>query len=415
MNPSICEQPLISIWVPLSNPSKTHLQILHYNSPFSFAKCFSSKSSSSSAAVSVATQDELHQSFMVSYLINSCGLSPQRADAVFRIYGPWWRFDGPEKPDSILAFLRDHGFQDDEIVKVISTNPRILTCTKKTLLPKLEFFYSMGLTKRDLPDFLVKTSFLRHGLDSYLIPLYRLLKDVLESDRKVVLAMKRLRFVLRQKNYKNLVPNLALLKEIGVPSSKVASFVGAFPVGLLIDPVEFQGLVDKVKALGFDVTKTVFVLALRAFSPAYRTTRDRCTEIYMEWGFSREDIMSASNKNPQCLLLSENKLRGTLEFLIGKMGLQVQAIVKCPAVLTKSLDERIIPRCSVIYVLVQKGLIKKNWTLSAVAFPVDSSFLHRFVNRHQHIALHLMLVYQRKVDPFKDSCALIGEMEQPIP
>ncbi|GAB2245396.1 hypothetical protein Droror1_Dr00000889 [Drosera rotundifolia] len=417
MNPLICETPLIPFWGSLNKPSNTqltHLRILQNHSSYSFPKCLSSKSKSSSSLSSVAAQDEHKQSFLVPYLINSCGLSPQRAIAVFRTYGSKFRFDGPEKPDSILAFMRSHGFNDDDISNVINADPSTLIYTEKNLLLKLQFFYSIGFTKKDLPTFIAKSVLWRHSLDGCLVPLYMLLKDELESDRDLVIAMKRLGLCRRMRSYKNLRANLALIKEAGVPSSKVALVLKTLPAILLIDPDELRGIVDEVKVLGFDVTKSIFTYALHAFSSGYRTTRERCTEIYTEWGFSHEDIQSAFKKWPRCLLLSENKLRAVMEFLVDKMGVQVEAIVKCPYVLSLSLEERIIPRCSVIYVLVQKGLLdQKDWKLSSVAFPSEKDFLNRFVNKNQDIALHLLKVYEGEVDPFKDYPALIGEMEKP--
>ncbi|KAL9267757.1 hypothetical protein AKJ16_DCAP13091 [Drosera capensis] len=85
-------------------------------------KCFSSKSSSSSSAVAAvaSTQDERQQSFMASYFIDSCGLSAQRAVDASRIYANKLRFDTPEKPDSMLAFLRNNGFTGDDIAMLLS-------------------------------------------------------------------------------------------------------------------------------------------------------------------------------------------------------------------------------------------------------------------------------------------------------
>ncbi|GAB2217266.1 hypothetical protein Droror1_Dr00000438 [Drosera rotundifolia] len=145
MNSSICEAPLVSNWCPLISPritQLTRLRILRYNSSFSFVKCFSSKfsSTSSAAAVVASTQDELQQSFLASYLIDSCGVSPQRAVDLSGIYANKLRFDTPEKPDSMRASLRNSGFTDDDITKLISYDPVLLSYSEETLLPKIHFF-----------------------------------------------------------------------------------------------------------------------------------------------------------------------------------------------------------------------------------------------------------------------------------
>ncbi|GAB2228032.1 hypothetical protein Droror1_Dr00009861 [Drosera rotundifolia] len=410
MNSSICEAPLVSNWCPLISPRNTkliRLRILRYNSSFSFVKCFSSKFSSAAAAVA-STQDELHQSFLASYLIDSCGVSPQRAVDLSGIYANKLRFDTPEKPDSMRASLRNSGFTDHDITKLISYDPVLLSYSEETLLPKIHFFYSIGFTQKELPFFLAKSGLLRHSLNDYIIPLYSMLKDELETEREIVVCMKRLGYVIRKTGYKNIRPNLTLLKEVGVPSSKLAYFVRAYPADLIFHPNDFRGIVDEVKALGFDVTKIFFVHGVHALCPRYETVRDRCSEIYIEWGFSQEDILSAFRKWPQCLLLSENKLRDSLDFLIGKIGCQVEAVVRNPVIVTYNLDERVIPRCSVIHVLTKKGLVRSDLTLGYILNQSEKCFLNRYVYKHTAISSVLLEVYQRKVDPFKELLSVIS-------
>lgn len=389
------------------------MQIVQCNSPFSLTKFFSSNSSSpSSSATTVATQDELQQSFVVSYLINSCGLSPKSAASVYRTYAHKLRFDSTEKPDSMLAFLRKHGFTDADITRMVTSDPMGLLYSERTLLPKLQFFYSKGFTKLNLPSFIVKSGIWRHSLHGHIIPLYRLLKDDLISDKELFVAMKHLSFPLRKRGFKNIRPNLAFLRGVGVPKEKMMSLLRRTPAVLLTDPEELRRIVNEVKALGFDVTKSLFILAMHALTSGYKTTRERCTQIYMERGFAQEDIMSAFMKWPQFLLLSEKKLRSTLDFLMDKVGCKVEAIVTYPNTLTFNLDDRIIPRCSVAHVLVQKGLFKKDWSLSTIVILSESDFLDRFVTKHRDIVPDLLMVYQRKVDPFADSNALLGNMEK---
>ncbi|GAB2230223.1 hypothetical protein Droror1_Dr00014481 [Drosera rotundifolia] len=82
-------------------------------------------------------------------------------------------------------------------------------------------------------------------------------------------------------------------------------------------------------------------------------------QIYKEWGLSKDDILSAFLKAPQCVLFSEKKLRETLDFLVNKRGCQAEAIIQTPQILLYSLEKRFIPRCSVIHVLIQKGFVRK--------------------------------------------------------
>ncbi|KAL9253742.1 Transcription termination factor MTERF15, mitochondrial-like protein [Drosera capensis] len=391
----------------LGDTQLTHLPSLGIYSSYSFCKSFCSKSPSSEepeAKATAAAEDEKRRSFVVSYLINSCGLSPERAVSKSRCSCYKLRFESSKKPDEVLAFLRNHGFTNEDITWMVISDPRVLLCKEENLSAKFEFFYSIGFTKQDLPAFISKVSIWRKSLGGFMIPLHRLLKNVLRSDEDVVHALKNMGWLLKKTGgYKGLEPNIALLKEIGVPSSKISLLMRLTPFVVLFKPDKFRKLVYEAKALGFDVSKSSFIQAIPALNSGYVTTRDRCMQIYKEWGLSKDDILSAFLKTPQCLLFSENKLRETLDFLVNKMGWQPEAIIQTPQILLYSLEKRLIPRCSVIHVLIQKGLLGKGRGLLYALVSSEKRFLDRFVYNYDHIASQLLLVYQRKADPFKET------------
>ncbi|GMH15357.1 hypothetical protein Nepgr_017198 [Nepenthes gracilis] len=364
---------------------------------------------------SSASKDELCQSFLVSYLINSCGLSSERAVCISLRHGVKLKFDSAKKPDSILSFFRNHGFADTHISKIISSDPLLLSCQdpEKILLPKFEFFYSIGFTKQDLPQFLHSNpTFLRRSIRDHVIPLYSIIRSVLHTDAKVVATMKRAGWGLHRYVNRDLGPNVAYLKEAGVPRSKIALLLRGYPSDLLLKHAEFCKSVDKVIDLGFDASMTVFVVAVHALNKGYNFTRDRCSKIYREWDWSDEDIVTAFRRHPGCLLLSEKKLTRTLDFLVNKMGCRAGQIAKCPSVLFRSLERTIIPRCSVVQVLLIKGL-KKDWSLSYVLSATEKIFLERFVTRYYDIVPQLMSVYQQKLLPYEAYGAEITEAKQP--
>ena len=93
--------------------------------------------------------EDAKRSFTVSYLINSCGLSPEIANSVSEKVN----FPNPTRPDSVLSLLRDHGFANLHISKLVSKCPKLLLAKPdKTLLPKLDFFRSLGLSSTEVVD-----------------------------------------------------------------------------------------------------------------------------------------------------------------------------------------------------------------------------------------------------------------------
>ncbi|KAF2322036.1 hypothetical protein GH714_005921 [Hevea brasiliensis] len=117
---------------------------------------------------------------------------------------------------------------------------------------------------------------------------------------------------------------------------------------------KFAEVVKKVMNLGFDPSKVVFVIAVIVFHTMSSKT----------W---------------------EHKM-------------EAAAVARVPNILSYSLERRIMPRCSVVRVLLLKGLIKTGIHLSAVLMPSEKTFLESFVIKHQEQLPQLLDLYQGKMN-----------------
>ncbi|XP_059625741.1 transcription termination factor MTERF8, chloroplastic-like [Cornus florida] len=359
---------------------------------------YTETATSASVITPISSKSSSNQdSYTVSYLINSCGLSPETAiSASEKLH-----FETPEKPDSVIRLLRNHGFSKTQIAILVRKRPVLLLAhPEKTILPKLEFFQSIGVSRTDLARTLsLDPTLLTRSLENQIVPNYNFLKSVLQSNQKVVAAMRRTSWLFLQDHTKNLVPNIAVLRELGVPESCIILLLAHYPEAILQKHEQFSEIVTEVKKMGFDPLKSTFVLALHAISGKGSELRwNRCYEAYKKWGWSKDDILSAFRKHPHCMILSEKKITAAMDFFVNNMGWQSTMIARCPVVLFFSLEKRIIPRCSVIQVLSSKGLMKKDLSLSTVLLPVEKSFLDRFVTKYEEELPELLSVYQGKVD-----------------
>ncbi|CAL9004567.1 unnamed protein product [Prunus brigantina] len=76
--------------------------------------------------------------FTVTYLINSCGLSPKAAISASKKV----ELQTPERADSVLALVRNHGLSEAQLSKFVRLHPEVLLANpEQTLLPKLRFFH----------------------------------------------------------------------------------------------------------------------------------------------------------------------------------------------------------------------------------------------------------------------------------
>ncbi|KAJ9178531.1 hypothetical protein P3X46_010409 [Hevea brasiliensis] len=347
-------------------------------------------------------------SFIVSYLVNSCGLTLKSALSISKTKGIC--FQTPERPDSVLRLFKEHGFTNSQISKIVKGRPQLLLAQpEKTLLPKFEFLRSIGVSRSGLSIIANRNPvLLSRSIERYLIPLYEILKSVLISDEKVVVALKRMgrNFCLY-----SFPKNLSLLRGLGVSQSSISYLVSQCPSLMCQEVGKFAEGVKKVVNLGFDPSKIKFAEAVLVFYTMTHKTWEHKMEVYRRLGLSEDEICLIFRKHPRCMALSEKKVMGTMDFLVCKMGWQPAAVTRVPNILGLSLEKRIMPRCSVVRVLLLKGLIKGDVYLSSVLLPSEKLFLERFVINYQEDVPQLLDIYQRKMSLIELGCGFDDKLK----
>ncbi|XP_008231623.1 PREDICTED: uncharacterized protein LOC103330790 isoform X1 [Prunus mume] len=334
--------------------------------------------------------------FTVTYLINSCGLSSEDAISASKMV----KLISPDRADSVLALLRSHGLSQPQISKVVKCCPRVLSsCPEKTLSPKLQFFSSVGVSREDLArsvaaNPLLLTVSLRERIE----PTYNFLRSMI-SEKNIVTVFKRRSRVFLGNHCNDVVLNIGLLRELGMPQSSISVLLSHYVHVVMHEHNKFGEVVGEVKEMGFNLESSNFVFALNALcGKNSKSIWKRSREVYMRWGWSENDVLSAFRKNPEFMIMSEKKIMRVMEFLVNKMGWPSAMIAKYPWVTRHSLEKRIIPRCLVVKVLWLKGLIDENLTLGYVIQPDEKLFVERFVTKYQNEIPQLWNVYQGKVE-----------------
>ncbi|KAJ7977516.1 Transcription termination factor like [Quillaja saponaria] len=379
--------------------STTHLSFLEC-SDNKTALVIRSFLSSSSLSKSVVEEDEPQnqqeeQSFTGSYLVHACGLSPENATSISKMV----HFESPEGPDSVLSLLRDHGFTDAQLSKIVRVQPQLLLADpENTLLPKFKFLYSIGFSNDKLVDLLLSSPFLfAWNLNDQLVPFCNFVRSIVLDDSIVVKTLKRSPRLFLADMEKNIVPNIAFLREIGMPVSFFPLLLGNYPNLVLRNHAKFKKNVEEIIEMGVSPSKTQFIQAMRAFLSLKKSTLENKKETFKKWGWSEDDIRLALQKYPSCFNPSVGKITSILDYIVNKMGWKSAAVAKTPAVLNFSLEKRIIPRCLVIRLLWTKGLINRNTHCSTVIMLSEKYFLSRFVTKYEEDVPNLLDIYSGRM------------------
>ena len=333
-------------------------------------------------------------SFTVSYLVNSCGLSPESALSASRKV----QFETPDGADSVLALLRNYGCTNTHISKIVSKYPLLLIAnSEKTLLPKLEFFRSAGFSGPDLVRIVVGSpSILKRSLENHLIPSYNFLKSMDMVHENIVKAFSRSYWLTGKSVQDTIASNVEILKEIGVPMSNISSLVAMHPCAVFQNREKFSRSVEKVFEMGINPLRVTFLKAVQVICGVAESMWEHKMQVYRQWGFTDDEIMLMFRLDPLCIKSSEKKIMSVMDFLVNKMGWEPAAIARYPTVFLRSLEKNIIPRCSVVKVLQMKGLVKKDLCLGILGCS-EENFFDKFVVKYEQDVPELLNVYQGKI------------------
>ncbi|XP_050226659.1 transcription termination factor MTERF6, chloroplastic/mitochondrial-like [Mercurialis annua] len=344
--------------------------------------------------ISCNASDDQH-SFVVTYLTNSCGVSPNSALSISKSLN----FKTSDQPDSVLACLKKNGFSKPQILKIIQTRPTVLLSNpEKTLLPKIEFFHSKGFSSLVTVKVLsVCPQILHSSLEKRLIPAFSAIKSILRDDDLVIRAITRSPNILLSHLYFYVIPNIKILRDNGFPESSIAWFLVYHPRDLFTSSDSLTKSIDKVKELGLKPSQKIFSIAIQVMRSLSKSAWERKSDIYKKWGWSELEILAAFKKFPGCMATSEKKITAMMDYYINKMGLDSSYIARSPSLIGFSFEKRVVPRCSVIQVLLSKGLVTST-SLSSRLNITEEVFLCRFVIPYQKEIPHLLKLYQKKLN-----------------
>ncbi|CAM8959389.1 unnamed protein product [Rhodiola kirilowii] len=336
--------------------------------------------------------DPKGDAFTQSFLVNSCGVS---VDSAKRISN-YLLLKSAEKPSRTLNFFKTNSFTDAQISRIVTQAPNVLLADPiKTLKPKFDYFASLGAPQETVVKIICNCPrILKISVDNKIAPVLDCLKSVGGSNEEVIGLLALSKLMMAPARY--LERNFAVLEKFGMSSLQIWRFVLLNTRSSVTPPSRFKEMAEKALAMGFDPRKHNFGDAINSFTIVAEDLWEQKVNNFKKLGWSDSEFLMAFKKQPRIMTLSEKKIKRTMDYLVSTMGLNVSVIARCPNVLHYSLEKRIIPRCSVLQVLISKGLIEKNGiTISSVLVRADEVFLLLFVKKYEEVQDELMNMYSR--------------------
>ncbi|XP_077249390.1 uncharacterized protein LOC143888887 [Tasmannia lanceolata] len=191
-------------------------------------------------------------------------------------------------------------------------------------------------------------------------------------------------------------PNISMLINHGIPEWNVSKLITSQPTVLMSKPDRLSQIVGVVKGMGFDTSSSTFICAICSMSAMSKSTWEGKLEVYRSLGWSEDEILSAFRMQPNCMMKSEKKIRKVVDFFVNTMGWKSSDLSRNPNFLLFSFEKRIVPRCSVLRILMSNNLIKKE-NISTALQCSDTDFLRKFIMKYQDGVPEIVEVYQGKM------------------
>ena len=300
---------------------------------------------------------------------------------------------------TVVEFFRAHGFIDKQTSTLTMMRLRVyLYDADKIFKPKLEFFKSLGLSDLEITKLIsARPSILGRSLENQIIPCVQELRRILGTDENVLKAIKAGYGIIECNVEEVLQPNISMLISHGVPQSLALKLFYLRPNPLLMSMNRFSEIVGEVMKLGFDPNNLLFVIAIPSVAMR-KTLWEGKVEAYRLFGLSMDEIFSAFKRQPLFMAVSEKKIKKLMGFFVNKLKMKPSLISKNPFLLLLSLEKRIIPRCSVLQLLMSKGLIKADTSIVHAWRISEKQFVEKVVCKYQNEVPDVVRAHQGRIE-----------------
>ncbi|XP_059629730.1 transcription termination factor MTERF5, chloroplastic-like [Cornus florida] len=245
-----------------------------------------------------------------------------------------------------FKIFQDFGFSSSDVVEIVSSDPRILTCSAANRL---------------VQSILALKSVLGSNMDD------------------VSRVLKKRGCILTHDLGKTMIPNIEFLKSCGISSSQITRCIYNIPRNFLFNTTRIRENVKRVDEMGIDRKCKMFLHAIQVISCLSKENWELRLDLFKSLGYSEDDISSVFRRAPLALVRSERKIKAMTQFLLSSGKCDISFVVNQTELFGYSIENRLKPRLRVLEVLERRNLLLKMPSLLTVCPLTDQKFYEKYV------------------------------------
>ncbi|CAL9102667.1 unnamed protein product [Musa textilis] len=315
--------------------------------------------------------------FMLVDPLQSCELSSKEAAKMAKD-----RICEKKLPSSSpsIEFFKQSGWSDAQVMKLTKRSPRLLHANVETALkPRMRSLRDMGFSDTEIVRLVSScpTALLLRDIK----PRINFWRSLLGSNERLLKACKKNMFILGYSLARTIEPCISLFREHGISDERIAHMVVTVrccfgEIGKLNEVIKY------IEELGVPRDSGIYPYALDVVMSLNRSRFDATSATLMGFGFSQPDIVAAFRKCPSVWALSKKAICDKMTFLMKEAGFELTSIICCPVILTYSLEKRLRPRYEVMNLLKQNKLLDEGHKLLSVIPLSEEKFIKKYLFQH---------------------------------
>ncbi|KAL6609996.1 hypothetical protein ACP70R_039965 [Stipagrostis hirtigluma subsp. patula] len=274
------------------------------------------------------------------------------------------------------------------------THNLLLRDPDKIIRPKLEFLATLGLR----PAAVARTNLLKHSLQKHIVPCVQFLRGILRTDASIRAAVSHNPNALEVDLEKNGRLVVEALRRRGLSEEDISRLV-VIRIGVLrVAPNRIAGIFEDLELLGLTVTHRRFVRAFATMCNLKRETAWHRLSLYESFGLSKSQVVKAFITQPCILTLTDENIQRKILFFQDELKIALSEVIARPNTLTLSMDKNILPKCSVLSVLMRSGKIRRDISLLVPLGLSNKVFSERYVKMFEKDVPDVVMAYEGKIE-----------------
>ncbi|GLJ32373.1 hypothetical protein SUGI_0651460 [Cryptomeria japonica] len=303
-----------------------------------------------------------------------------------------------DKVEQLADMLNRHGCTQGQIANIIRLQPSLmLTSVERVLEPKIQVLKDLGAERENIPKIVTKSPRILTSKLETLRSNLEFLKTVFPTNDFLVRAIMRNPDILRMSLQKVLKPSVALWEGFGFRGIEFVKFLLYNPWALMRSSLT-PGQLDLIRKIDIHKESKMFKYVVSIVANRRSQVSEAKIDTLQLCGLSPEEAWELVRVNPSILSISEENIKKKMDFMFNNMGLSVDFVTKHPRMFLMSLDKVMRPRFLVLQNMTAMngaGEVKPT-RIGTVLAMTEAKFVAQIIERHPESAA-LWTVYKTAI------------------